>query len=73
MDKDRRDAVKARLLDELVEWPVSAGRVQAAAEAKGELEAAAAASRLPDDGTWVDMDELWADLDPHLEEIVHNA
>lgn len=73
MDQDRRDEVKAKLLSELVEWPVSAGRVRAAAEAQGEPDVAAAATRLPDDGTWVEMDELWADLDPHLKEIVHNA
>lgn len=73
MDQDRYLAVKARLKDELVEWPVTAGRVRAAAEAKNEPEAAAAASRLPDDGSWLTMDDLWADLDPHLKEISHNA
>ncbi len=31
-----------------------------------------AAQRLPDEGHYLDIDELWADLDPALKDVVHN-
>lgn len=72
MDADERAQVRAALMDEL-EWPTSAGAVQGAADTLQMPNVAAAASRLPDDATYLGIDELWEDLDPHLYEIEHNA
>lgn len=72
MDADERASVRAALMDELT-WPTSAGAVQGAAQARGLEDVVAAATRLPDDATYLDIDQLWDDLDPHLEEIVHGA
>lgn len=58
-------------------WPASAGAVQGAAEVavddQWSGDVVAAAQRLPDNGTYLDIDELWADLDPLLKDIVHNT
>lgn len=72
MDADRIAEVRAELMTEL-DWPATAGEVQAAAETVDEPEVAAAATRLPDDGSWLDIDELWADLDPLLKELIHRT
>ncbi len=74
MDADRIAEVKAELMGELArQWPVGPGEVRAAAEAVGEPDVATAATRLPDDGRWVEVDDLWADLDPLLEELIHRT
>jgi hypothetical protein len=69
VDADRIAEVRAELMSE-IDWPATAGEVTAAAEAVAEPEVAAAASRLPDDGHWLDIDALWDDLGPLLEELV---
>lgn len=62
---------------EELEWPASAGAVQGAAEVAVDEEwrpdVTAAAQRLPDDGSYLDIDELWDDLDPLLKDVVHNS
>lgn len=74
MDAERIAEVKGELMTELArQWPVGPGEVRAAAEAVDEPDVAAAATRLPDDGRWVEMDELWADLDPLLKELIHRT
>lgn len=70
MDAERRAEVRARLMSEL-DWPVTSGEVRGAAETLGEDEVVVAATRLPDEGTWLEIDELWDDLDPILEQVVH--
>ena len=70
MDADRRAQIRAELLEEL-NWPVSTGEVIGAAELQDEPEVAAAARRLPADGTWLEIDDLWDDLDPLLKDVVH--
>lgn len=73
MDADDRGQVRAVLMEGL-HWPVTTGEVEAVAEqVEGEWHDAVvvAASRLPDDGTWMTIDALWADLDPLLKEAVH--
>lgn len=73
MDTDDRAQVRATLMSEL-NWPVTTGEVEGAVERvdpQWRDAAVVAASRLPDDGTWTTIDELWADLDPLLKEAVH--
>lgn len=74
MQADDRAKVRADLMDAL-DWPVTSGEVQGAAEMAVDdawsADVAAAATRLPDDGHYLDIEELWADLDPHLHEVVH--
>ena len=73
MKAEDRAQVRADLMDEL-NWPVSAGEVEGAAEFVTEEwsdAVAVAAQRLPDDATYLEIDELWADLDPLLEDVVH--
>lgn len=73
MKPEDRAQVRADLMDAL-NWPVSAGEVEGAAEqavtAEWRDQVAVAAQRLPDRG-YLDIDELWADLDPILESVVH--
>lgn len=73
MDQDDRAQVRATLMSGL-SWPVTTGEVEAVAEQVDPAwrdAAIVATSRLPDDGTWLTIDELWADLDPLLKEAVH--
>lgn len=70
MDAQERADVRSRLMSEL-DWPVTSGEVQGAAETLEMPQVAAAASRLADDGHWTEMDGLWADLDPILKDVVH--
>lgn len=74
MQAEDRARVRADLMSAL-DWPVTSGEVQGAAEqAVGEqwrAEVVAAARRLPDQGHYLDIDELWADLDPALKDVVH--
>lgn len=72
MDADRIAEVRSKLMTEL-NFPVTSGEVEAAAEAVDEPDVAAAATRLPDDGKWVEIDGLWADLDPLLKELIHRT
>jgi hypothetical protein len=72
MDADRIAEVRSKLMSEL-DFPVTAGEVTAAAEAVDEPDVAAAATRLPDDGTWIEIDALWDDLDPLVEELIHRT
>lgn len=68
VDTDRRAQVRAELMDELT-WPASTGQVIGAAEMQDDPEVAAAAKRLPDDGTWLQIEELWQDLEPLLDDL----
>lgn len=74
MDGTDRARVRADLLAAL-DWPTTTGEVEAAAEQavtpEWRDEVVVAASRLPDRGRWLDIDELWDDLDPILEDVVH--
>ena len=74
MQADDRAQVRADLMEAL-DWPVTSGEVQGAAELAVDEEwsadVAAAATRLPDDGHYLDIDELWAALDPLLKDVVH--
>lgn len=73
MEKDDRAQVRATLMSALV-WPVTTGEVEAAAEQVDPAwrdATVVAASRLPDDGSWLTIDDLWEDLDPLLKEAVH--
>lgn len=58
-------------------WPASSGAVEGAAEVAVDDQwsdaVVAAAQRLPDDGSYLGIDELWADLDPLLKDVVHNS
>lgn len=72
MDDDRIAEVRSKLMSEL-DFPVTPGEVEAAAEAVDEPDVAAAATRLPDDGHWLDIDALWEDLDPLLKELIHRT
>lgn len=74
MQPEDRAAVRADLMNAL-DWPVTAGEVQGAAELAVDdawsADVVAAATRLPDDGHYLDIDALWDDLDPHLHDVVH--
>ena len=74
MQAEDRARVRADLMEAL-DWPVTSGEVEAAAEqsvtAEWSDEVAMAAQRLPDEGHYLDIDELWADLDPALKDVVH--
>ena len=73
MDADDREQVRVTLMETL-DWPVTTGEVEAAATQvtpRWRDAVVVAASRLPDDGSWVDVEGLWADLDPLLHEAVH--
>ena len=74
MQAEDRAQVRADLMGAL-DWPVTSGEVEGAAELAVDDEwaadVAAAATRLPDDGHYLDIDDLWADLDPLLKDIVH--
>lgn len=74
MQPEDRAQVRADLMNAL-DWPVTSGEVQGAAEVAVDdawsADVAAAATRLPDDGHYLDIDELWAALDPHIKDIVH--
>lgn len=69
MDKDREGEIRSKLMSEL-DWPVTSGEVVAAAEACGEPDVASAARRLPDDGSWLEIDPLWEDLEPLLDDLL---
>ncbi len=68
MDTDRVADVRGALMTTL-DWPVTTGEVIAAAEQVDEPLVADAARRLPDDGHWVEIDELWDDLSPAIEDL----
>lgn len=68
MQTDRRGEVRAKLLEHL-DWPVTTGEVIGAAEQADEALVAQAAGRLPDDGHWVEIDQLWDDLLPAIEDV----
>lgn len=68
MDTDRVAEIRSTLMSTL-DWPVTAGEVTAAAEQADEPLVADAARRLPDDGHWVEIDELWDELAPRIEEL----
>ena len=73
VDADDRAQVRSTLMTTL-DWPVTAGEVEGAAgavAAEWRDPVTVAASRLPDDGSWTTIDELWDDLDPLLKEAVH--
>ena len=73
MDSDDRAQVRATLMEAL-DWPVTTGEVEAVAERvdpQWRDAVVVATSRLPDDGSWTTIEELWADLDPLLKEAVH--
>lgn len=74
MQADDTARVRADLMGAL-DWPVTSGEVQGAAEQavtdEWSDEVAVAARRLPDHGRYLDIDELWADLDPLLKDVVH--
>lgn len=66
MDNARRAEVRSKLKSGL-DWPVTTGEVIAVAEQVDEPVVAKAATRLPDDGHWVEIDALWADLEPAID------
>lgn len=68
MDPERRAEVRSKLMTEL-DWPVTTGEVIGAAETLDEPDVAEAAKRLRDDGTWLEIDELWDDLLPSIESV----
>lgn len=68
MDADRRADVRSKLMTEL-DWPVTTGEVVGAAETLGEPDVSEAATRLRDDATWLEIDELWEDLLPSIESV----
>lgn len=74
MQPEDRAQVRADLMNAL-DWPVTSGEVEGAAELAVDdawsADVAAAARRLPDDGHYLDIEELWAALDPLLKDIVH--
>ena len=74
MQAEDRAQVRADLMSEL-DWPVTSGEVEAAAEQAVTPEwrdaVAVAAQRLPDRGHYLDIDSLWDDLDPLLRDVVH--
>lgn len=75
MQPEDRARVRADLM-EVLEWPVTAGEVEAAAAEvtpQWRDETIAAAQRLLDDGHYLDINELWSVLDPLLEEVVHRS
>ena len=72
MQSDRIDEVRAELMSEL-DWPVTTGEVLGAAETLDEPTVLEAARRLPDDGTWVEIDDLWADLRPAIDAVLDDA
>lgn len=67
MQQDRQADVRAALMTEL-DWPVTSGEVRGAAETIDDDVLVRAATRLPDEGTWLEIDELWADLLPAIED-----
>lgn len=75
MQAEDRARVRADLMEAL-DWPVTSGEVEAAAELSVTEEWSAdvvtAARRLPDEGHYLDIDELWADLDPAIKDVVHS-
>lgn len=75
MQQEDRARVRADLM-EVLDWPVTAGEVEAAAsEVTPEWRDAvvAAAQRLPDQGHYVEINELWSVLDPLLKDVVHRS
>lgn len=73
MQSEDRARVRADLM-ELLDWPVTAGEVEAAAAEitpQWRDETVAAAQRLPDEGHYLDINELWSVLDPLLRDVVH--
>lgn len=68
MDKERVAEVRGALMTTL-DWPVTTGEVIAGAEQVDAPTVAEAARRLPDDGHWVEIDELWEDLLPAIEDL----
>ena len=74
MQPDDLAQVRADLMTAL-DWPVTSGEVQGAAELAVDdawsADVAAAATRLPDEGRYLDIEELWSDLDPLLKDVVH--
>lgn len=76
MKAQDRIAVRVALMEQL-DWPVTTGEVGAAAEQAVEERwrehVVAATRRLPDDGTWTEIDALWHDLDPLLKDVVHST
>lgn len=68
MQKDRVAEVRSKLMTTL-DWPVTTGEVIGAAEQVEEPLVMDAARRLPDDGHWVEIDELWSDLLPAIEDV----
>ena len=73
MQTDDRAQVRADLM-ELLDWPVTAGEVEAAAAEvtpQWRDETVAAAQRLPDEGHYLEINELWSVLDPLLKDVVH--
>ena len=75
MQADDIAGVRADLMGAL-DWPVTSGEVQGAAEQAVDPQwrdqVAKAARRLPDQGHYLDIDELWADLDPAIKDVVHS-
>ena len=75
MQAEDRARVRADLMEAL-DWPVTSGEVQGAAEQavtdEWSDDVAVAARRLPDEGHYLDIDELWDALDPLLEDVVHS-
>lgn len=75
MQAEDRARVRADLMEAL-DWPVTSGEVQGAAETavtdEWSDDVAVAARRLPDEGHYLDIDELWAALDPILKDVVHS-
>ncbi len=73
MQTEDRAQVRADLM-ELLDWPVTAGEVEAAAAEitpRWRDETVAAAQRLPDEGHYLEINELWSVLDPLLRDVVH--
>lgn len=73
MQTEDRARVRADLM-ELLDWPVTAGEVEAAAAEvtpQWRDETAVAAQRLPDEGHYLEINELWSVLDPLLRDVVH--
>lgn len=72
MEPERHDAVRSKLMTEL-DWSVTSGEVIGAAEMLDEPTVVEAAGRLPDDGSWIEVDQRWTDLRPAIDAIFDDA
>lgn len=75
MQSEDRAQVRADLMA-VLDWPVTAGEVEAAAEQvtpQWRDATMVAAQRLPDKGHYMEINELWSVLDPLLKDVVHNT